>query len=94
MIDHKTTMELDMGALWSIISNDVYNELWSEDQPTLNLSTVILQTYTGEKLQVLGEIKVLLKHNHQEEEFILLTSHKRYVWKRLVTESKATLGPN
>ena len=35
------TMELDMGVSWSIISEDIYNKLWNEYQPTLNLSSSI-----------------------------------------------------
>lgn len=67
----KTTMELDTGASRSIISETTYRKLWKEP-PVLEPSTVQLQTYTGEKLEVLGQIRAQLVHQSQQGQGTLL----------------------
>ena len=49
-------MELDTGASISLISEQQYKEIC--EAPSLEKSSVILQTYTGENLSTLGSIRV------------------------------------
>ena len=57
----KTTMELDTGAAVSVISNQTKSEMLP--QTKLMSSTLILTTYTGEQLEVAGQILVEVKFN-------------------------------
>ncbi len=50
------TMELDMGAAVSVVSDTLYRHLWL-DLP-LQESSAKLCTYSGEALEVLGELMV------------------------------------
>ena len=44
-------MEVDTGAALSVISEQTYNNLWS-DPPQLQASSSVLKTYTGEVIRV------------------------------------------
>ena len=63
-------MELDTGASVSLISEQEYNQ-W-HDAPTLQKSPVILRTYTGENLAILGTITVIATYNSQTNTLPLL----------------------
>ena len=63
-------MELDTGASISLISEEQYNQL--QDVPTLEKSSVILQTYTGENLSIQGSITVVATYNNQTNKLPLL----------------------
>ena len=51
-------MELDTGASVSLISEVTYKELWMKQRPLLRPTTIVLKTYTGEKIPLLGRIVV------------------------------------
>lgn len=55
-------MELDTGCSQSLIPKDVYNRMFSH--VPMQASTKILRTYTNGRVQVLGEINVLVSHNN------------------------------
>ena len=62
------SMELGTGAGISIVSKQTYNQLWRENkQPPLQPSSVHLNTYTGEKLPVLGVTNVVVGYKQQSE---------------------------
>ena len=63
-------MELDTGASISLISEEQYKQL--QDVPTLEKSSVILRTYTGENLSILGSITVVATYNNQTNKLPLL----------------------
>ena len=63
-------MELDTGASVSLISEQEYNQ-WC-DAPALEKSPVILRTYTGENLSILGTITVIATYNSQTNTLPLL----------------------
>ena len=63
-------MELDTGASVFLISEKV----WRERLPKAELlkSDTLFDIYTGEKLRVLGQVRVLVRHNGQEQQLPLL----------------------
>ena len=67
--------EIDTGAGVSIISEDVYNSLFK--QTPLKPSKTILQTYSGEHLDVQGELPVRVNHNKKmtDARFIVVKGH-------------------
>ncbi len=56
--DESDALELDTGASRTIISEAMYRKLWNKNPPTLKKTHVNIQTYTGEKLEILGKIEV------------------------------------
>ena len=56
----KTQMELDTGAAVSIISTETQCKLFPHEQ--LTDSSLILTTYSGEQLQVAGQMLVHVKY--------------------------------
>ena len=62
------SIELDTGVGISIVSKQTYNQLWRENkrQP-MQPSSVRLNTYTGEKLPVLGVTNVVEGYKQQSE---------------------------
>ena len=68
----ETTMEVDTGASRSIISEATYQKLWYKNQPIIEKSSVHIQTYTGEELDICGKIQVQLVHNGQQASVTLL----------------------
>eukprot|EP00731_Ephydatia_muelleri_P003665 Em0001g3665a len=56
-------MEIDTGAVVSVISEETYRQLWTTPRrPKLKPSDVYLRTYTGERIQVKGQITVEAKY--------------------------------
>lgn len=60
-------MELDTGASVSLMPIKVFERLFRGRRYKLNDSTVVLKTYTGESVPVLGELDVTVKHKSQSE---------------------------
>ena len=63
-------MEIDTGAAVSIISASKLKELLP--QATLRKSQVILKTYTGERMAVVGELTVDVQHGQQSKALVLI----------------------
>ena len=63
-------MELDTGASVSLISGSVWRESFPESE--LVDSDVLLKTYTGEKLRVLGQMQATVVYNGQMRSLPLL----------------------
>jgi len=63
-------MEVDTGAAVSVISEKMVKELWPHAQ--LHPSTVELKTYTGEHLQVVGELVVDAQYEEQSAQQLCL----------------------
>ena len=63
-------MEVDTGAALSIISGDTKQKILP--QATLQKSQILLQTYTGEKMEVLGELQVDVKYKKQSKSLMLV----------------------
>ena len=59
-------MKLDTGASFSVISESTYKRI-CKNEP-LQESTIRLNTYTGEAIQVLGKLAVKVSHGDQEAE--------------------------
>ena len=71
-------MEVDTAASTSIISEQTYNQLWSQDRrPTLQPTAVKLRTYSGEQLNIKSVIKVKVQYNGQSESLPLTTSTRQ-----------------
>ena len=66
------TMELDTGAAVSVISEHTYHSTWPHDRPALQPSSTKLRTYSGEELEVIGNISVQVRYEDQQEELPLL----------------------
>ena len=64
------SMEVDTGAAVSIISQAQQRTLLPD--VTLHASPVHLKTYTGERMNVVGETMVSVSHNHQQESLPLI----------------------
>ena len=56
--------EIDTGATRSIISEETYNQL--RDKVELKSSKAVLNTYTGERISVAGEVMVPVKYQDQQ----------------------------
>ena len=53
------SMEIDTGATITLMSERSYNELWNEhNRPCLRPADVIVRTYTGEQVDVVGTATV------------------------------------
>ena len=55
------TIELDTGAVVSVISEHTYHSTWPHDRPAFQPSSMKLQTYGGEELEVIDNINFLYK---------------------------------
>ena len=66
-VDKKTvSMEIDTGASVSILSESTFRHVWSRRAaPGLRHPRIKLRTYTGERIQLLGELDVAVKYNGQ-----------------------------
>ena len=62
------SMEVDTGAHFSLISESTYHKLWSGAEPRLLSAIIPLQTYTGERLSILGTINVTVKYTFQSQQ--------------------------
>ncbi len=68
----ETQMEVDTGATLSVMSEGTYKSLWASNvRPQLNPTGVRLTTYTGEKIQVLGQISVHVIYHTQKHRLTL-----------------------
>ena len=65
----QTAMELDTGAAVSVISSAAKAKLFPQLKP--ESTSVILATYTGEKISVLGQIMVDVKYGKQHKQLPL-----------------------
>ena len=65
----QTAMELDTGAAVSVISSAAKAKLFPQFKP--ESTSVILATYTGEKISVLGQIMVDVKYGKQHKQLPL-----------------------
>ncbi|XP_056118298.1 uncharacterized protein K02A2.6-like [Rhinichthys klamathensis goyatoka] len=66
-------MEVDTGASASIISEETYGKLWTNEQtPALCESSITLRTYTGEIIPVMGATEVTIAYGSQAAEARLL----------------------
>ena len=65
MNDKLLTLEIDTGAAVSLISEQTFGNLY----PKLSLqpSHAILETYSGERIPVLGDGKVLVQYKGQQK---------------------------
>ena len=69
-INGKTlTTEIDTGASVSIISEQLQKQLFPK--ASVEPSPLQLQTYTGERLGVIGQIQVTVRHHAQEKQLAL-----------------------
>ena len=69
----KLQMEIDTGASRSIVGENTFKQLWSEDhRPAITPTKVKLRTYTGELIYVLGVATVTVSHHNQSKELELL----------------------
>ena len=64
ILDKILQMELDTGASLSLISEETFNSTFGNSLQ-LNPSSVVLHTYSGEPISVLGSVDVPVFHNSQ-----------------------------
>ena len=68
MNDKLVEMEVDTGASASLISQKLFNDIWTaENRPNLVPRTDILKTYTGQLIKTKGVIVVKVVHNQQKK---------------------------
>ena len=63
-------MEIDTGAALSIISEKTRKDIFPDD--TLHTSAITLKTYTGESIQVRGQVNVRVAYEKQEDNLVLI----------------------
>ena len=82
-------MEIDTGAAFSLISEKSRRSLFPESN--LTSLTVVLKTYTEQRMPVLGEMSVQVKYGQQCEELTLsiVAGDGPCLWKRLAAAHKA-----
>ena len=61
--EHEIKMEVDTGASVSLISEETFNKYWNSDK--LSPPSLVLKTYTGERLDLLGECDVHVTYKSQ-----------------------------
>ena len=71
----KLQMEIGTGASRSIVGENTFKQLWPEElRPAITPAKVILRTYTGELIPVLGVATVTVSHHNQSKVFDLLVA--------------------
>ena len=70
--DRKIEMELDTGAAVSVISETTFNQALLSESTTLQPSSIILRTYLGKELPILGTVEVNVEYESQNETLSLL----------------------
>ena len=65
-------MKVDTGASLSLISEATYRNMWQSNPPQLQPTEKVLSTYTGESLEVLGSLSVLVEYGKQKPQLELL----------------------
>ena len=72
-IDNKdVNMQIDTGASISIVSEECYNANWDAESLPLTPSRCVLNTYTQQRIPVLGECVVAVNHNGQQAKLPLI----------------------
>lgn len=72
-IDNKdVNMQMDTGASISIVSEECYNANWDAESLPLTPSRCVLNTYTQQRIPVLGECVVTVNHNGQQAKLPLI----------------------
>ncbi len=69
-----TCFEIDTGASLSILSHSTYQKLNKHQTIPLEPSSIVLQTYSGESLNVLGKFTVDVKHWLQKMQLSIVMS--------------------
>jgi len=65
-------MELDTGATVSIITQNTYQKIAEQSNiQLLQQSDLKLKSYSGETLPILGQVSVVVMHQHQESELFV-----------------------
>lgn len=59
-------LEIDTGATRTVLNEETYHKLC--DQVELSKTNAVLSTYTGEKIPILGEVRIPVKYQNQEHE--------------------------
>ena len=67
---HRLPVELDTGASVSIISQDTLRRILPDSRP--RPSDIILKTYSGQRLEVLGEVDVAVEYDNQPKKVLPL----------------------
>ena len=70
--DKYLKMEVDTCASVSLISERTWRNLWRNGTPKLNPAKVILRSYSGESIKVLGEMEVTVQYQDQKKKLNLL----------------------
>ena len=71
--DATLEMDVDTGAAASVISKETYDRLWRRPtKPTLKPSSMLLRTYTGERLTICGMISLDVKYKDRKARLDLL----------------------
>ena len=69
----KSSNGVDTGASLSLISEKTYLTVWTDSKrPLLQATSTCLQTYTGERIPVLGSLRVQVSHHSQTKQLSLL----------------------
>ena len=77
MNDKLVEMEVDTGASASLISEKLFNDIWTaENRPNLVPCTDILKTYTGQLIKTKGVIVVEVVHNQEKKLSLLVVPGK------------------
>ena len=72
-VDNKyLQMEVDTGVSVSLISERTWRNLWKNGTPKLNPAKVVLRSYSGESIKVLGEMEVTVQYQDQKKKLNLL----------------------
>lgn len=66
----KLRMEIDTGASLSLVSEETYTKLWPNKR--LLPTSVKLNTYSGEKLPVVGQMQAQVHHDNQSTQLSLM----------------------
>ena len=105
LVDGKSlTMELDTGAAITIVSEKQYKDLFSH--LPLKESQVLLKTYSGEQLPVVGDVTVRVQYEQQTQEMELTVvagegpsllgrnwlQHLRLNWRDIIAVSQHAMG--
>ena len=67
---HQITMEIDTGAVYSLVSEKTFQQKWPQGE--LNKSEIRLISYSGEAIEVMGSWEVSVKYKGQVVRLTLL----------------------
>ena len=83
-------MEVDPGAMVSIMGKQVFDTLFPELQ--IHLFSVALKTYTGESMEVLGEVTVSVTYQQQRAQelpLVIVRGTGPSLWVRIGTTTSS-----